>query len=541
MLTRKVSFHDAKQNKFLIGIARDITELVAARRESEKTLSLLDTVLRTTSSGIVGLQSDGQIAFINSAARHMLGGLTAPTPMAWPQSVQFLDHETVQPLEASKSPVQRALAGQSIQGQIFLMALSEDEDPRFVRVATSSVADDNSDVKTVFVFEDVSIQERNRQQVERASRLDALGQLTGGIAHDFNNLLATIQYNIQLAQLKMGQADQDASAVENLNQALKSISRGADLTTRLLSFAKRQPGRSTSQNVKEIIGEFKQLSQPLIEASIGYEFTDIDETLHVFCDPSQLENALLNLVLNSRDAILRGNRGAKITVQVRGIEPDQGDDSDLSSGYIEFAITDDGPGMSDAVKARAIDPFFSTKDSSSGTGLGLSMVYGFVQQSDGELQIYSEEGHGTTVRIILPRGNMEGEREAMSPRQDLITGRGQTILVVEDEPFLLKSMKDLLTVLEYEVVGELSASGALERLASGEQIDLLLTDIVMPGKINGFELAARARAINPTLPVVYMSGYTGYSDTQMGEVSAPILGKPCPSDELSQVLKRALS
>lgn len=567
LLTRKVSFRNDEDEQFLIGIARDITELVVARGEKEKSLALLDTVLKTTSSGIIGLQRDGQIAFINAAARHMLGGTTAPIPMHWPANIQFLDHETVQPLEASKSPIERALAGESIPGQIFLMARAKGTEPRFVRVAASNVTDENSEVKSVFVFEDVSVQERNRQQVERASRLDALGQLTGGIAHDFNNLLATIQYNIQLAQLKIHQSSGAGDADENLDQALKSISRGADLTTRLLSFAKRQPSRATSQNVKDIVEDFKKLSQPVIEASISYDFTPVDEALQVFCDPSQLENALLNLVLNSRDAIMRGGKGSKIAIQVRGIseidsdhiirreapltyiarglnpheEAEDDQSGDVVPRYIEIAVTDDGPGMSDAVKARAIDPFFSTKDTNSGTGLGLSMVYGFVQQSNGELRIYSEQGYGTTVRIILPRGTAEGAREAMQPREQLLKGNGQTILVVEDEPFLLKSMKDLLTVLEYEVIGHSSAQGALERIAAGENIDLLLTDIVMPGELNGFELAAQARKINPDLPIVYMSGYTGYSESEMGEIPAPMVGKPSSPSELSRILKKALS
>lgn len=567
LLTRKVSFRDNENRHFLIGIARDITELVAARNESERSLALLDTVLKTTRSGIIGLQSDGQIAFINQSARHMLGGVTSAAPMRWPENIQFLDIETAQPLEASSSPLERAIAGQTIPSQIFLMSRSKSTEPRFVRVATSNVSDENSDVRTVVVFEDVSDQERNRQQVERASRLDALGQLTGGIAHDFNNLLATIQYNVQLAQLKLEQSGGGRAANENLDQALKSISRGADLTTRLLSFAKRQPGRAKSQNVSDIVEDFKKLSHPLMEASIRYEFDAVDDALHVFCDVSQLENALLNLVLNSRDAIMRSGKGSKISVQVRGVSEIDADlvlrkeeprayiarglnpdsetlghrSSDMVPRYIEIAVTDDGPGMSDAVKARAIDPFFSTKDTNSGTGLGLSMVYGFVQQSDGELRIYSEEGYGTTVRIILPRGDIAGAREAIQPREQLLKGSGQTVLVVEDEPSLLKSMKDLLTVLEYNVIGSSSARSALERLEEEDSIDLLLTDIVMPGGLNGFELAAEARKTNPDLPIVYMSGYTGYSDTEMGEIAAPIVGKPCPPSELSRVLKAAFS
>jgi PAS domain S-box-containing protein len=566
LLTRKVSFKDNKNQKFLIGIARDITELVQARSDNEKSLSLLETVLKTATSGVIGLNRDGSIAFINPAAREMLGGITTAPPMAWPEEIGFLDIETATPLDASNSPLQRTLAGQSIAGQVFLMSQLGDNPPRFVRVATSNVAEEKPDVRAVIILDDVSEQERNRQQVERASRLDALGQLTGGIAHDFNNLLATIQYNLQLAQLKLDKKG-EAVADDYLDQALKSIVRGADLTERLLSFAKRQPGRATSQSVQEIFKDFEALSKPTIEATIDYQIVDVDEDLNVYCDPAQLENALLNLVLNSRDAIVRGGKGSTVRVQARGISEIDADlmtrkespgtyiarglhsehaksqelPDNVAYRYVEVAVTDDGPGMSDEVKARAIDPFFTTKGTNSGTGLGLSMVYGFIQQSGGELRIYSEEGHGTTVRLILPRGTSEGTREGVKRRKEVVPGSGQKILIVEDEPALLKSMIEIVEMLGYRAIGRKDAHEAQILLDSDELFDLLLTDIVMPGELNGFELASKARELRPGLPIVYMSGYTGYSENEMGDVRAELIAKPCAPNELSIVLHNALS
>lgn len=569
LLTRKVSFEDKEQQKFLIGIARDITELVQARSENEKSLSLLETVLKTATSGVIGLNRDGSIAFVNPAAREMLGGTTATPPMAWPEDIGFLDIETAAALDASNSPVQRTLAGQSIAGQVFLMSQPRGEEPRFVRVATSNVTDEAPDVRAVIILDDVSEQERNRQQVERASRLDALGQLTGGIAHDFNNLLATIQYNLQLAQLKLDKTGETV-ADDYLDQALKSILRGANLTERLLSFAKRQPGRATSQSLQEIFKDFEALSKPTIEATIDYQLVSADEPLRVYCDQAQLENALLNLVLNSRDAIVSGGKGSIIRVQARGVAEIDADlltrkespgtyiasrlhsehakSQDLPDNvayrYVEIAVTDDGPGMSDEVKARAIDPFFTTKGSNSGTGLGLSMVYGFIQQSGGELRIYSEEGHGTTVRLILPRGTSDGAREGVKRRKEVVPGGGQKILVVDDEPALLKSMVEIIEMLGYEAIGRKNAQEALLLLDGDESLDLMLTDIVMPGEHNGFELASKARDLRPDLPIVYMSGYTGYtgySENEMGDVRAELIAKPCAPNELSIVLNNALT
>ena len=216
-------------------------------------------------------------------------------------------------------------------------------------------------------------------------------------------------------------------------------------------------------------------------------------------------------------------------------------DPDHTFRYVEFSVTDNGPGMTEDVKRRALDPFFSTKSTNSGTGLGLSMVYGFVQQSGGELRIYSELNSGTTMRILLPRGNDDNEREEPVLRETPVFGDGQTVLLVEDELHLRTAMEDLVSALGYEVVSASSGQNALQLIDDDLEFDLLLTDIVMPGGISGFELAAEVRSRHSNVAVLYMSGYAAYSDREMGVVIAPLLQKPCSQRALSEHLRDALA
>ena len=333
-----------------------------------------------------------------------------------------------------------------------------------------------------------------------------------------------------------------------------------------MPFAKQQPGLSASRKVSDVLEEFQRLAGPLIEASVSLDFGDAPGDLWVYCDPAQLNNALLNLLLNARDAILRSGKGRKISVMARGVSEldadltlrrehknsyiakglhsehyhDQSRDDGRAFRYVEFAVTDDGPGMADEVKRRAVDPFFTTKAENSGTGLGLSMVYGFVQQSRGELRLYSEQGHGTTVRMILPRGTDFGTREEPTRRVAPLRGNGEYILIVEDELSLLIMMEDLVSGLGYEVDAVRNGKDALDRLERGEGFDLIITDIVMPGGIDGFQLGRRVRELRPDMPLLYTSGYTGYSKEDMGEAVAELIAKPATPDLLAQAIHKAL-
>ncbi len=542
--------------------ARQRADTLAA--ENRSVSGRLSAVLDAANSGIFGLSLDGRIVFANAGARHMLGGLNIDLPADWPENIRFLQSEDMQPLESSEDPVNRALAGQTIKGETSIMSRRGSSDPRYTRISSAPLSQDVSpDIGTVMIIDDVSEQEKNRQQVERSSRLDALGQLTGGIAPDFNNLLAAIKYSIQLSSVAT-----DASKREEYTDiALKSVTRGATLTQRLLAFAKRQPGVAKSRRVEDVVKELEELMRPTIEEHISLEFIVDDPNLWVYVDVAQLENAMLNLVLNSRDAIMRSGRGNRIVIKARSVAEIEADlelrnesaDTYIAQGlhaehrtdvrrrdgkayrYVEFSVTDNGPGMDDETKRRSIDPFFTTKETNSGTGLGLSMVYGFIQQADGEMRIYSEPDHGTTIRLLLPRGSTEGLREEPVERLPAPTGSGQVVLIAEDEPDLLRIMTDLVISLGYSVRMARNGTEGLDILKSNEPVDVLLTDIVMPGGVGGFALAEAARKERPGLPIIYMSGYTGISASEMGKVVAPLIQKPSPPYMLAEALEAALS
>jgi signal transduction histidine kinase len=517
-------------------------------------------ILDATRGAVLGLTRAGEILVANPSAREMLALGPGEMPRAWPQEVSFLGREDLAPLEASHDPMQRALAGQVLKGEVALLRVPGARSRRYVRVSSAPVGPENpGGLHSVMILDDVSEQEANRQQLERATRLDALGQLTGGVAHDFNNLLATIEYAVQLAA-----PEASPRAQGFLDTALQTIQRGAALTKRLLAFAKQQPGLARSYAVRTVMEDFEALARPSIEKSIAMEFRVEEPDLWVHCDALQLGNALLNLVLNSRDAILRSGRGDRITVLARAsyystAAPDLGKESarvvtteglkaegeateaGTAFRYVELSVSDNGPGMTDEVKQRAVDPFFTTRASNSGTGLGLSMVYGFVQQSHGELRIYSEVDEGTSVRLLLPRGTAGGGgREKPVDMAPLPEGRGERLLVVEDDEALLRVIRDLLESLNYRVISAASGQAAIEIIDEGVSFDLMLSDVVMPGGMGGFELARYLRARRPDTPIIYMSGYTGIARSEMGEVPAPLVQKPCPRPVLAEMLRREL-
>ncbi|MEX3016379.1 hybrid sensor histidine kinase/response regulator [Gymnodinialimonas hymeniacidonis] len=531
-----------------IGVATDITAQKSSEAAAAATRDELETIFNAASSGIVAMDEKGVIVRINSTARHMLGGIVKEVPFEWPETIQFLDPETMQPLIASADPLRRALAGHSLQGETHLLRRhAGPETARYVRVGNAAVEHRASGIDMVLVLDDVSSEERNRQVIERKSRLDALGQLTGGIAHDFNNLLASLLYAIDLA----GKAERPDQRASYLETAAQSVKRGSALTARLLAFARRQPGLASVRSTADVFEEFKLLVRPMIEEHFELELSVSDPDLRHRCDQTQLETALMNLVLNARDAMMRSGEGSRIQIKARPVlatseslddtqHTEEAAEDGAALRYVEISVSDNGPGMDEETLKRCTDPFFTTKESNSGTGLGLAIVYGFITQSNGDLRIYSEEGIGTTVQMTLPRGTALGTREAAVQTAPVAQGNGETILVVEDEFMLLSMMTDLLEKLDYDVVTASSGQEALEKIEAGEHIDLLLTDVVMPGKLGGFELARLSREIQPDLPVVYMSGYTGFTDTEMGAVRAPLLQKPAPAEELGRVIATAL-
>jgi CheY-like chemotaxis protein len=371
--------------------------------------------------------------------------------------------------------------------------------------------------------------------------MEAVGQLTGGIAHDFNNLLTVIMGNLEMLQSRIGTEGRPGVW---LKEAYETAQLGADLTRRLLAFARRQPLHPRVVD----LGQLVQQSSDLLRRTLGESIevrTHIGKNLYrPLVDPGQLENALLNLVINARDAM---PNGGTVTIDISNAVIDS-HYAQLQSGlrqgrYALIAVTDNGTGMSAEVRDRAFDPFFTTKPVGAGTGLGLSMVYGFVKQSGGHVQIYSELGKGTTVRMYLPRA---AESDVAAPQPAEVSAgsfpaKGERVLVVEDDPRVRRITVDRLNALGYDVVEAENGPAALEKLDGHEPIDLLFTDMVMPGGMSGSGLAELARQRVPGLKVLFTSGYAEPEVIRKGSIKgSDWLGKPYTALELARKLREVL-
>jgi signal transduction histidine kinase len=380
-------------------------------------------------------------------------------------------------------------------------------------------------------------------QLAHAHRLDSLGQLTGGIAHDFNNLLTVVSGNLQILEdhpAVLGHADASVS----VSDALRAAGRGAELVSKLLVFSRRQALHPQVIDMRRIMPSLKALLARTLEENIGVEAIIASEPLFCFADSSQLENAILNLALNARDAMPNGGR---LTIEVTYVVVDTNDDSThsrtrrLHAGeYICICVADSGTGMSDEALERAFEPFFTTKPSGKGTGLGLAMVYGFVTQSGGHATVESEPGVGSTVRLYLPfsRRRMSAPTSAkrFSP-----TG-SETILVVEDEAEVRKIACAFLTSLGYLALEADSAQKALQLLAERPDVSLLFSDVVLAEGMHGPELAQQAKQLYPNLAVLFTSGYVHGNPVleSMEGSQAQVLQKPYRRAELAARIREAL-
>lgn len=377
-------------------------------------------------------------------------------------------------------------------------------------------------------------------QLHHAQKMEAIGNLTGGMAHDFNNMLGVIIGNIDLLRdLRKDDADVD----ELTGEALEAAFRGADLTRRLLAFARQQPLRPQPVDVNELVSGITRLLSRTLGEDIVISLDLSPEVWPVVVDPAQLEASLTNLATNARDAMANGGRLMVVTGN-RRLDADYAAQHTevVPGGYVLIEVSDTGTGMTQGVINRIFEPFFTTKSRDKGTGLGLSMVFGFIKQSGGHISVYSEPGIGTTFRLFLPR--MAGDVSIVeeSSAVPLVHGRGETVLVVEDNAALRRVVMRQLGELGYRALEAENAASGL-RLMEGESIDLLLTDVVMPGGTDGRELARRARQRWPSIKVVFTSGF---SETRLngaaGPLSSctPLLSKPYRKEELASAAREAL-
>jgi PAS domain S-box-containing protein len=378
------------------------------------------------------------------------------------------------------------------------------------------------------------LRQRSQDELAHVHRLDAIGQLTGGIAHDFNNLLTVISGNLQLLE-----ADLEGHQRQAAESALRAVGRGADLTRKLLAFARRQRLDPHAIDVPVLLSELEGMLRPTLGATVELEVNAAPGVPHVFADPSQLESALVNLALNARDAMPRGGR---LRIEAREVRLDSADDDLPAGNYLVFSVTDTGFGMSQDVLARAFEPFFTTKTSGKGSGLGLSIVYGFVKQSGGHLSVRSRLGYGTRIELYLPAARAEAPQATVAEVR-APAGGNETVLVVEDEPEVLRIAVAFLSSLGYRTLTASSAAEALAVLDDEARVDLLFSDVVLGAGMSGGELGREAQRRRPGLPVLLTSGY---ERPAADAVEAPhirefeLLSKPYRREALAEAVRRRL-
>ena len=429
---------------------------------------------------------------------------------------------------------ENAAAGQRFETE----AMRKDGSPLRVEVSLKALRRRGGQVFNAFV-RDLTQKIAAEEQLRQAQKMEALGQLTGGIAHDFNNVLTVITGTIEILAEEVSAKPYFAAIAKLISQA---ADRGAELTGHLLAFARKQPLQPRETDINRLIIESAKLMRPTLGEHIEIESRLTDSVWTALVDPGQLSSALLNLAINSRDAM---PWGGKLTLETMNVIFDESYAAarDVRAGnYVMVAVSDTGTGIPEAIRDKVFDPFFSTKEVGKGTGLGLSMVYGFVKQSGGHINLYSEEGRGSTFKLYLPQADAPPE-QTVAPLASEAEGGNETILVVEDDPLVRAYVDAQLQSLGYKILSAANGAEALAIADGAAAFDLLFTDVIMPGRSNGRQLAAEMMQRRPSLKVLFTSGYTEDAIIHDGRLESGVLllAKPYRKQDLARMLRVALT
>jgi signal transduction histidine kinase/ActR/RegA family two-component response regulator len=502
-----------------------------AYRKAASSERILRATLGSVREGVATFDSADRLRAWNAAFSQILGA--APDALARGADLNF-DPKS-QPAAAEVSANIAGLRAEGHRTGRPLLVERRTLDGRYLEIFHNPLAGDSS----ITTLLDVTERRRAEEMLVQTGKLEALGQMTGGVAHDFNNLLTIV---IGCVGMLRGAVGENAKALERIEMATLAAERGARLTKQLLAFARRQPLQPEVVAVGALMTEVLPLVRRAVGEAIEIECVSAGGLWNTIVDPAQFQSAVLNLAINARDAM---PDGGKLTIEAANASLDDAyaaRHAEVEPGqYVLFAITDTGAGMDEATKARALDPFFTTKPVGEGTGLGLPQVYGFVKQSGGHIKIYSELGEGTTVKLYLPRSS--GHAPERPVRADRLASSGaETVLLADDDEIVRATVAAMLESLGYTVVTAAGGAEALKILEEGTRIDLLFTDVVMPGPIGGRKLAERAGALIPGLKVLFTSGYTENAIVHNGRLDpgVELISKPYDLARLAAKLRRVL-
>lgn len=530
---RKLADDDAAMELVLLAM-EDVTERKHAQQALLDREARLNAILNAIPEAIIAINPSGIITSYSPASTDILGytrsevmGRNVKMLMPEPHRHQHDDYVSayIATGQARVIGTGRDLEARAKSGRLV---------PIHLKLTEFTV---NAERQFLAVIRDLTEERESRKQLEHAQKMEVVGQLTGGIAHDFNNLLTVIIGNIELLEMR----PDDPGRIDILAEALEAANLGTALVGKLLMFSRKQPLTPERLDLKQIVAELRPLLQRALGAQIEIT-TELDDDLDlVMADRGQIENALLNFAVNARDAM---PKGGKLAIRTRNAIHDPAQPIDatarLAPGrYVVLSVRDTGAGMTPEVVQRVFEPFFTTKEAGRGTGLGLSMVLGPVRQSGGDVTLSSEPGKGTIVRLYLPAietADRTAPRRAPASHPATGSATGATVLLVEDNLRVRNVTRHRLERLGYAVVEAADGREALQRLGEPNTIDLMLSDVIMPGGIDGFQLAEEAQALYPELRIILATGFASRTDT----ASWPILRKPYDIHTLANALRNLL-
>ena len=513
-------------------IAHDITEEKQAREKLRRETEERRRIFETSQDLILVTDGFGNFVQVSPSVKDILG--FSPEDLIGHSATEFIHPDDLDKTREEMRAARRGAIKRSFEARYYHYDGHE--------VTLNWMGTWSEPVKRhFFIGRDLTEKQAAEAQLRHVQKMDSIGQLTGGVAHDFNNVLTVITGTIGILSDAVADRPELAAITKLIDDAAE---RGAQLTRHLLAFARKQPLQPREIDVNALVLEAAKLLHPTLGEQITIMPQLTEDAWPTLVDPGQLSTAILNLALNARDAM---PDGGALVLETRNVFLDDGYASmnpDVVAGnYVMIAVSDTGSGIPVELIDRVFDPFFTTKEVGKGTGLGLSMVFGFVKQSGGHIKIYSEEGHGTSVKIYLPRSTGVQETEFEALQNAPIAGGDERILIVEDDALVRQYVVTQVKSLGYAALEAANAAEAIAIVDSDEEIDLLFTDIIMPGNMNGRQLADEAARRRPGLKTLFTSGYTENAIVHHGRLDSGVLllVKPYRKSELARMLRTALA
>ena len=536
------TLHEAQATKEALeaAVAERTEHLVTTHDELRLSVNVLQSTFRSMAEAVLVIDAEGTVLLSNPAAERMLLHRTGMS-LGNLRSLSDVFHgDGVTSLRPDELPSVRVLRGEEFEDLEMIVRPLSGKGARHLMISGRPMRDGQGNISgAVLVYHDATASRETERQLYQSQKLDSIGKLTGGVAHDFNNMLTVISGNTEtlVASLK-GQPELQRTA-RLIDDAAE---RCAELIQHLLAFARKQPLQPRDVEINAAIADIAKLLRPTLGEQIQIETVLEQGPMTSHIDPSRLTNAVLNMAINARDAMPNGGKLLLETHRVMLDEAYAQANPDVAPGpYIMLAVSDTGSGMPQSVQDLAFEPFFTTKEVGKGSGLGLSMVYGFVKQSGGHIKIYSEEGHGTTIKLYLPPG--EGTAETAASLAPQAEGGAETIFVVEDDNLVRNFVTAQLQGLGYKTIAAGDSKAALQLIEAGQAFDLLFTDVVIPGGMSGRELADEIARRRPGLKVLYTSGYTDNAIVHHGKLDdgVMLLTKPYRRNQLAEMIRKALN